>query len=127
MAFKFFRKSVFEPTSRMRETVSEAAPAQSSQEKMFAVKYEMQNCMNDFKVDEARRDRLQLMLEGAIDAQTLWSLRSDLMLFLSSHCGERAARDKLDKITGMFSGLVFDSQMPSKSASLYSAKHQQLR
>lgn len=42
----------------------------------------------------------------AADLQSLWYLRSDLMVALSSLQGEFRARRSLEEITGMFEGLL---------------------
>lgn len=110
----FTRKNIFELTSRLRESVFEQSHVVSSLEKILAVQYEMVNCLSDFTDDEFAKARLQFRLMGATDVQTLWSLRGDLMLFLSSHSGESVARARLDDITAMFAGLVSEGQMPKR-------------
>lgn len=38
--------------------------------------------------------------------QTLWYLRTDVMVVLSGECGEGFAREKMDAISGLFEGLL---------------------
>jgi hypothetical protein len=45
-------------------------------------------------------------LTKASEVETLWYLRSDLMMFLSDHIGESAAMTKLHRITALFEGAV---------------------
>jgi hypothetical protein len=40
------------------------------------------------------------------DIQALWYLRGDLMAALAAMDGERAAREKIASVTGMFKGLL---------------------
>lgn len=49
----------------------------------------------------------------AVDIQTLWYLRSDLLRQLSDFHGEQLACSKLAAITEMFRGIVHKSQMPT--------------
>jgi predicted metalloprotease with PDZ domain len=51
----------------------------------------------------------------ASDGQTLWYLRSDVLILLSDCHGEVVARNTLDGITEMFRGLVHKNQMPGPS------------
>lgn len=53
----------------------------------------------------------------ANDIQALWYLRGDLMAALAAVDGEAAAREKVQKITKMFRGLVPGS-LHSRSSSL---------
>lgn len=53
----------------------------------------------------------------ATDIQTLWYLRSDLLLRLSECHGEQVARQRLDAITEMFRGIVHKNQMPVRNRS----------
>ena len=48
----------------------------------------------------------------AVEAQTLWYLRCDLLCLLSDFRGEPFARQELDVITEMFRGIVSESQLP---------------
>jgi len=48
----------------------------------------------------------------ASDGQTLWYLRSDVLMLLSDCHGEVVARNTLDDITEMFRGIVHKNQMP---------------
>ena len=48
----------------------------------------------------------------ASDSQTLWYLRSDVLILLSDCHGEQVARSTLDGITEMFRGIVHKNQMP---------------
>ena len=49
---------------------------------------------------------LEQRLMRAKDIETLWYLRSDLMLTVSEHRGEAHAKVQLDEITRMFDGQV---------------------
>lgn len=51
----------------------------------------------------------------AVDIQTLWYLRSDLLRQLSDIRGEQLAGSQLAVITEMFRGIVHKSQMPASS------------
>jgi hypothetical protein len=62
---------------------------------------------------EAPQTTLFLKLNNAPEVQTLWYLRSDLMMFLSAHIGESAAMKKLQDITALFEGAVPRQQMLS--------------
>ncbi len=49
---------------------------------------------------------------GAMEVQTLWYLRCDLLCLLSDFRGEPFARQQLNTITEMFRGMVSHSQLP---------------
>jgi hypothetical protein len=53
-------------------------------------------------------------ISRAIDIQTLWYLRSDLLRILSIYCGEQSAGKQLDEITQMFRGVIPENQMPNR-------------
>ena len=48
----------------------------------------------------------------AVDVQTLWYLRSDLLGFLADHSSEAAANHAIAAITEMFRGVIPDTLMP---------------
>ena len=50
-------------------------------------------------------------INRAVEIQTLWYLRSDLLSLLSGYCGEQIAHSKLDEITEMFRGLIPKNQL----------------
>ena len=54
-----------------------------------------------------------LRIQNAAEVQTLWYLRSDLMMFLAEQIGESAAMEKLQSITALFDGAVPRQQMLS--------------
>ena len=54
----------------------------------------------------ATASKLELKVTYANDLQDLWYLRGDVMAAISSVSGEAQARCKLDKISGMFRGLL---------------------
>lgn len=56
---------------------------------------------------------LRACIERAVDIQTLWYLRSDLLRQLSNFHGEQLACPQLAAITEMFRGIVHKSQMPT--------------
>lgn len=62
---------------------------------------------------QAPQTTIFLKLHNAPEVQTLWYLRSDLMMFLSDHIGESAAMKKLQGITALFEGAVPRQQMLS--------------
>ena len=62
---------------------------------------------------DASHTTLFLKLNNATEVQTLWYLRTDLMMFLSAHIGESAAMEKLQDITALFEGAVPRQQMVS--------------
>ncbi len=51
-------------------------------------------------------------IQKAVEVQTLWYLRCDLLCLLSDFRGEPLARRELDTITEMFRGMVSESQLP---------------
>jgi hypothetical protein len=55
---------------------------------------------------EAPYTAIFLKLHQAREVQTLWYLRSDLMMFLSEHVGEAEAMRKLQPVTALFDGAV---------------------
>lgn len=68
-----------------------------------------------YEIYEARDKqaaRVWSKLATAGDIQSLWYLRSDVLQLLSGLHGESVARKKMDDITALFQGLVFESQMP---------------
>jgi hypothetical protein len=54
----------------------------------------------------AAQTTIYYKLQKASEVQSLWYLRSDLMMFLSEHIGESAAMTKLHRITALFEGAV---------------------
>jgi hypothetical protein len=62
---------------------------------------------------QAPQTTIFLRLQNAPEVQTLWYLRSDLMMFLSEHVGESAAMLKLQTITALFEGAIPRQQMLS--------------
>ncbi len=56
--------------------------------------------------------RLWDQVRYASSVQALWNLRSDLMVLLSQHGGERLARKRIAIITESFRGVVPPHQMP---------------
>jgi hypothetical protein len=50
-------------------------------------------------------------IERAVEVQTLWYLRSDLLQLLADFWGEPVAREKLGEITKLFQGVVSDHQI----------------
>lgn len=61
--------------------------------------------------DEAQRPPVLSKVLYARDAQSLWYQRSDLMSLLSEHHGESWAREKIDRITQRFNGLLPAAQL----------------
>jgi hypothetical protein len=56
--------------------------------------------------------RLRSTLSRAVDIETLWYLRPDVLKVLSCQYGETVGRKQIDSITMLFRGVVPDSQMP---------------
>ncbi len=62
----------------------------------------------------SRHSSLHNEIARAADAQTLWYLRIELLGLLSDCYGELVARKELDAITGLFRGIVSQSQIPGR-------------
>lgn len=62
---------------------------------------------------DMRQHPLWLRIEFAANIQTLWYLRMELMTLLCVHCDEAVAHAELQRITGMFRGLVANTQIRS--------------
>jgi hypothetical protein len=68
--------------------------------------------MSEFLEEHATPPTLRDKVNQAYSIQTLWYLRIDLLVFLSKHCGEKLARERLSTITDTFRGLIPRNQMP---------------
>jgi hypothetical protein len=90
------------------------APAEPSADARFE---QLRTAMLDVVFEavdtEAPQTTIFLKLHKAPEVQTLWYLRSDLMMFLSEHMGESAAMKKLQDITALFEGAVPRQQIIS--------------
>jgi len=94
------------------------APKQADMRKDMQLRCEkLRNAMLDVVFEavdtQAPRTTIFLRLQKASEVQTLWYLRSDLMMFLSERVGESAAMKKLQTITALFEGAVPRQQMLS--------------
>lgn len=76
------------------------------------IRMAMLACMSEVADVRITRPALWNKVFYSTSIQTLWYLRTDLMAFLSVHCGEAAAREKLNLITEKFRGAMPNDQMP---------------
>ena len=67
----------------------------------------------DAMASDAQRSMLFIKLRGATEIQTLWYLRSDLMLALSEYRGESEAMARVGVVTKLFRGMVPAQQLLS--------------
>jgi hypothetical protein len=72
----------------------------------------MLNAISEFEDEQATSPTLWNMVTHAPSIQTLWYLRSDLLIFLSRRSGEKVASERLLIITETFRGVIPRSQMP---------------
>lgn len=92
---------------------SEAANERVLDSRMEAVRGAMLNELFDALDTRAQRTILFVKLKGACEIQTLWFLRSDLMLVLSEALGESEAKQRLDALTRLFKGMIPKPQIQS--------------
>ncbi|WP_394792374.1 hypothetical protein [Rhodoferax sp.] len=85
---------------------SDAARADATRgDQLEKIRTAMLECLAAVESSNAAQ-YLEHRVRHAADIQSLWYLRSDLMVLLSSVIGETAARTRLDGITPMFRGLL---------------------
>jgi hypothetical protein len=77
------------------------------------IRQEMLDCMAVFLPPAAQRPALWTKLAYASDIQALWFLRSDVMHWLSGHCGETLAAARVANLTEMFRGHIPGAQFAS--------------
>lgn len=106
-------KRISRYTSSLAALLSASDTTSDVQGRLEEIRAAMLQSVEEFS-DTAtfRSKRLCETASSAHDIQTLWYLRSDLMTVLSDCRGEQAGRIKLNELTEMFRGVVYQNQMP---------------
>ena len=92
----------------------EAPSAQSSAVRVQEIRQAMLDC---FQGTPSCPDQAQIWRRVlyAPDIQSLWYLRSDILILLAHHLGENEAHARLDRVTALFAGLLPAAQKPRVS------------
>ena len=99
--------------SSLMGLIGDAPKQTDTQERCEKLRAAMLDVVFEAADTRAPQTQIFLRLQNAAEVQTLWYLRSDLMMFLSDHIGESAAMEKLQGITALFDGAVPRQQMLS--------------
>lgn len=83
----------------------DSAPARPSAVRVQEVRQAMLNCFQGVP-PSPEQARVWGRILYALDIQTLWYLRSDMMTFLAQPLGEVEARARLETVTALFAGLL---------------------
>ena len=98
-------------TSSFAALLGDSAPV-DAQERMDVARDAMLEALASHLPRGAAMPKLWGSIARATDMQSLWYLRSDLLVLLAEHAGERSAQRTLADITELFRGAVSDNQMP---------------
>jgi hypothetical protein len=107
-----WKKSKF--TSSLLSLFSDADPEKGNEDRVDAVREAMHEALQDVGPEESI-EKLLRRVDWAPDVQSLWYLRSEVMLMLSAEFGESLARIRMQVITDMFRGLVPNGQISRPS------------
>jgi hypothetical protein len=98
-----WKKSTF--ASSLLRLFGEATPEAIPESRIAHIRQEMLGSLADLE-QSPQLSRLWDRILYARDIQTLWYLRSDMLVLLSGLLGESVARTRLAPITGLFQGLL---------------------
>jgi hypothetical protein len=104
-------KTIYQFTSSFAALLSDQNTIIDVEGRLEAIRAAMLDSL--MEVDAAEAVKTWEDVDRAVEIQTLWYLRSEVMQSLSTHLGEEIARKKLDAITKMFQDVVPANQMPS--------------
>lgn len=91
----------------------ESEASVETEEQAEHIRQEMLDCITVMLPPAAERPALLSRLAYASDIQALWYLRSDVMHWLSSQCGETLASTRVANLTEMFRGHIPSAQFAS--------------
>ncbi len=97
----------------LRTMLGDSSGERALESRLEAVRDAMLEELTRAMNTRARQSVLFVKLKGASEIQTLWFLRSDLMLVLSEHLGESEAMQRVDRLTQLFKGMVPKPQLHS--------------
>lgn len=98
----------------------EAAPTATMEYDIEDIRQAMLGLMTD--LNDKQFPQVVRRIRYATDVQSLWFLRGDLMAVLAGSHGEAAAREKLDRVSGMFENLLPDG-LRSRPSPLSAIRH----
>ena len=96
--------------------VSEQRTPISASDRLESIRSAMLDAL--FDIDQTNNlEDVWSAIVRAIEIQTLWYLRCDLLRQLASHWGEAVAREKLEEVTQLFHGVIAKNliQLPKRS------------
>lgn len=100
------------PTLILSSLATQRIPPTDQQIK--SIQAALLDCMEDVQPQNALRPPLWARVAVCRDLQSLWYLRTDVLMYLATYIGEPKARDRLQPITNMFRGLISPSQLGSQ-------------
>jgi hypothetical protein len=106
-----FKPSSVPPAARVHLHNIASQRIAPTQEHIEGIRKALLDCMDSMRASYAPRPVLWGRVIAAQDLQSLWYLRGDVMMYLSSYIGESQARARIQPITEMFRGLLSDSQL----------------
>ncbi len=107
------RTLVSKLSSSLMGLLDQELPQAEQSARMDEIREAMQASLASHFKQDMRLHPLWVRLAFASSIQSLWYLRMELMTLLCVHCDETVAHAELQRITGMFRGLVAHAQMHS--------------